>query len=95
MQYESFFSVDSFHELFESAISPQRELNIGNLEKEVKMMFKKTGTMSKVGIFYEKGGIKVNISIPSESAASRYHLIHSSDYWWIYADQYFGKYSIN
>jgi hypothetical protein len=86
MQYESFFSVDSFHELFESAISPQRELNIGNLEKEVKMMFKKTGTMSKVGIFYEKGGIKVNISIPSESAASRYHLIHSSDYWWIYAD---------
>lgn len=85
-EYESFFSVDSYRNLYDSAIPYESWLSIDVMEKVVKRMFKGTKTRGTVFIQKKKEGISVNISIASKKAANWYHLVHSTDYWWIYAE---------
>lgn len=85
-EYESFFSVDSYHNLYDSAIPHESWLSIDVMEKVVKRMFKGTKTRSTVFIKKEKDGIHINIRIASKKAANSYHLVHSTGYWWIYAE---------
>ena len=85
-EYESYFSVDSYHNLYDSAIPYESWLSIDVMEKVVKRMFKGTKTRGTIFIKKEKNSIHVNIRIASKKAANSYYLVHSTGYWWIYAE---------
>ena len=53
-EYESYFSVDSYHNLYDSAIPYESWLSIDVMEKVVKRMFKGTKTRGTIFIKKEK-----------------------------------------
>lgn len=83
-EFESYFSVDSYHNLYDSAIPYESWLSVGLMEKVLKRMFKESKTRGTVFIKKEDESVHVNINIAS-NAAGCYHLTNSSGYWWIYA----------
>lgn len=85
-EYESYFSIDHFHDLYDSAVPYESWLSIDVMEKVLKRMFKGSKTRGNIFIKREKEGISVNIRIASKKAANWYHLTRSSGYWWIYAE---------
>lgn len=85
-EFESYFSVDSYRDLYDSAVPYESWLSIGVMEKVLKRMFKESKTRGTVLIEKEKEGIHVNIRVASENAAGCYHLTKSSGYWWIYSE---------
>jgi len=83
---ESRFDLDRYHQLYESIPEPEGHYSVETLEDDVKEMFRHRSSKEvALRIEYEKNGFAVNITIPGLRAASTYHVVPSTGYWWVYA----------
>lgn len=83
-KYDSLFDKKQFFELYDSLVPNSYECNLDNLESVLKTMFGSTKRII-VKIQYEKDGMSINITIPSQKAASTYYIVSSTGYWWVFA----------
>ena len=83
---ESSYEVEEYNKLYEAAMDLKGDVTFDNLEKIIKMMFKKSGGRTVVALSRHGNGISARITIPSKASASEYHLTYESDRWWIHAD---------
>lgn len=84
-EFEHPFSVAGYLELYALARKNlgKQELHLGDVKKFTKMMFKGKKRMQ---VRIEEDPDEITVHLSTVGAASTYHLIHSEDRWWVYAD---------
>lgn len=86
-EFEDQFSVDKYFELYESSSRNfgKDDLHLRDIKKLTRLLFK--GKKNRIVRFAENSDdISVTVTIPKQRAASTYHLIHSNDRWWVFAE---------
>ena len=87
IEFEDQFNVDRYFELYEGSSRNlgKDDLHFGDVKKLTKLLFK--GKKNRIVRFAENSDdISVTVTIPKQRAASTYHLIHSDDRWWVFAE---------
>ena len=72
--------------MYGSIPAQEGNYSIKTLEDDVEEMFRGKSSKDVTMRFeYEKDGFAVNITLPRQMAASTYHVVPSTGYWWVYA----------
>ena len=86
-EFDHKFTIEGYFELYELASGNlgKGDLHFGDVKELTKHLFR--GKQNKITRIAENSeDISVTVTIPKLKAASTYHLIHSDNRWWVFAE---------
>ena len=86
-EFDNQFSPERFFELYETSARNlgKADFHFGDVEELTIRLFKdKKNRVTRIEV--NSNDISVNVTIPKKRAASSYHLVHSKDRWWVFAE---------